>query len=135
VLLLDASTWVASAAAAERFHADAASLVRDRQEDLAALDLTLFEVANAIGVKKRQPGNAEKMARLIVHCCEGRRLVRVDPDLIGSAADIAVEHALTAYDAAYVAAARRNGWQLVSIDHRDLVSKGLAVTPDAALYP
>jgi predicted nucleic acid-binding protein len=45
------------------------------------------------------------------------------------------EHSLTAYDAAYVAAARRNGWQLVSLDVRDLVSKGLAVTPDAAVYP
>lgn len=45
------------------------------------------------------------------------------------------EHGLTAYDAAYVAAARRNGWQLVSLDVRDLVSKGFAVTPDAADYP
>lgn len=45
------------------------------------------------------------------------------------------EHGLTAYDAAYVAAARRNGWQLVSLDVRDLVSRGLAVTPDAAVYP
>jgi predicted nucleic acid-binding protein len=45
------------------------------------------------------------------------------------------EHDLSAYDAAYVAAARRNGWQLVSLDLRDLVSKGLAVTPDAAVYP
>ena len=34
-----------------------------------------------------------------------------------------------------VAAARRNGWQLVSLDIRDLVSKGLAVTPAAAVYP
>lgn len=47
----------------------------------------------------------------------------------------ASEHGLTAYDAAYVAAARRNGWRLVSLDIRDLVSKGLAITPDAALYP
>lgn len=45
------------------------------------------------------------------------------------------QHSLTAYDAAYVAAARRNGWQLVSLDLRDLVSKGLAVTPDDADYP
>lgn len=46
-----------------------------------------------------------------------------------------VEHGLSAYDAAYVAAARRNGWQLVSLDVRDLVSKGLAVTPDAVGHP
>ena len=48
---------------------------------------------------------------------------------------VVTEYGLTAYDAAYVAAARRCGWQLVSLDLRDLVSKGLAVTPDAADYP
>jgi len=42
---------------------------------------------------------------------------------------------VTAYDAAYVAVSRRHGWQLVSLDIRDLVSKGLAVTPDAGDYP
>ena len=42
---------------------------------------------------------------------------------------------ITPYDAAYVAAARRNGWTLVSTDIADLASKGLAVTPDAADYP
>ncbi len=46
-----------------------------------------------------------------------------------------LEHGLSAYDAAYVAASRRDGWTLVSTDIRDLVSKGLAVTPDAADYP
>ena len=42
-------------------------------------------------------------------------------------------HRLSAYDAAYVAAARREDWKLVSLDARDLVSKGLAITPDAAV--
>lgn len=59
--------------------------------------------------------------------------MRVGPDLIDHAVDVASEHALTAYDAAYVAAARRNGWTLVSTDIADLVSKGLAVAPDAAV--
>jgi predicted nucleic acid-binding protein len=48
-------------------------------------------------------------------------------------AELSVEHGLTGYDAAYVAVARRYDWQLVSTDVRDLVSKGLAVTPDAAV--
>ena len=43
--------------------------------------------------------------------------------------------AFSAHDAAYVASARRQGMTLVSTDIRDLVSKGLAVTPDAADYP
>ncbi|MBA3865980.1 MAG: hypothetical protein H0X42_06490 [Solirubrobacterales bacterium] len=48
---------------------------------------------------------------------------------------LADELGLTAYDAAYVAASRRYGWTLVSADIADLVSKGLAVTPDGADYP
>ena len=52
---------------------------------------------------------------------------------LSPAAEIAVEHRLTTYDAAYVAAARRFDWRLVSTDVRDLVSKGLAITPDAAV--
>jgi predicted nucleic acid-binding protein len=65
--------------------------------------------------------------------CQQGRLLRVQPDLIGEALDVMQEHGLTAYDAAYVAAARRKGWTLVSIDIADLVSKGLAVAPDAAV--
>jgi hypothetical protein len=49
--------------------------------------------------------------------------------------DLAGRHRISAYDTAYVAVAQRRGWQLVGTDIRDLVSKGLAVTPDAADYP
>lgn len=62
-------------------------------------------------------------------------MLAVDPKLIDTALRIAAEHGLTAYDAAYVAAARRHDWTLVSTDIADLVSKGLAVAPDAADYP
>jgi len=40
------------------------------------------------------------------------------------------EHGLTAYDAAYVAAARKHGWTLESSDLKDLVKPG----PTAALH-
>jgi predicted nucleic acid-binding protein len=60
-------------------------------------------------------------------------MVRIDSTLIEATAKIAVENRLTSYDAAYVAVAQRHDWQLVSTDIRDLVSKGLAVTPDAAV--
>jgi predicted nucleic acid-binding protein len=109
--------------------------VRERQDALAALDLTLYEVANALGVKHGQPRNAEKLSRLIVRCCGSDRMATVDPELVGAAIDVAGRHRISAYDAAYVAVAQRRGWQLVSTDIRDLVSKGLAVTPDAADYP
>lgn len=133
MLLLDAGVWVSSGSGSDRFHSAAAALVREHQGVLAALDLTLFEVANVVGARRGEPRNAEKLARLIVGCCAGRRLQRVDADLVGAAVDVAAEHGLTAYDAAYVAVSRLNGWQLVSTDIRDLVSRGLALTPDAAV--
>lgn len=81
-----------------------------------------------------QPKRAEWLSELVA-VRSGDRLVRVDLRLVTAAVELAGQHGLTAYDAAYVAAARRNGWQFVSLDVRDLVSKGLAVTPDAAVYP
>jgi predicted nucleic acid-binding protein len=92
----------------------------------------LYEVANAAVVKARQPERASRLAKIMLARC-GDRLVRVESELIDLAARIAADHGLTAYDAAYVAAARRSGWTLVSADIKDLVAKGLAVAPDAAV--
>jgi predicted nucleic acid-binding protein len=133
-LLVDASVWGKLAEPGDRFHQQARDLLVDSAAALAALDLTLFEIANAVGVKMGQPKRAEWLSELVA-IRSGERLVRVDPRLVAAAVEVAAQHGLTAYDAAYVATARRNGWQLVSFDTRDLVSKGLAVTPDAADYP
>jgi len=134
VQLVDASVWVAVADPADPYHAAAQELVGEVDRPLAALDLTLYEVANALGVKKGRPEKGRVLTRLIVRRCrEG--VLPVDSDLVESALELAAEHGLTAYDAAYVAAARRHGWTLVSADIADLVSKGLAVAPDAADYP
>lgn len=133
MLLLDATVWVALAAPTEHFHAAAEELV-DSTHPAAALDLTLFEVANAVGVKMGMPRRATRIHSILLRRC-GEDLVRVDAELMAATVQIAAEHGLTAYDAAYVAAARRRGWTLVSGDVADLVSKGLAVAPDAALYP
>ncbi len=132
--LVDASVWVAIADPFDKYHEPASALVADVERPLAALDLTLYEVANALGPKKGRPDEGRALTKLIVRRCrEG--ILTVDSDLIESALEIAAEHGLTAYDAAYVAAARRHGWTLVSADIADLVSKGLAVAPDAADYP
>jgi len=132
--LVDASVWVAIADPSDRFHAAARALVADVERPIAALDLTLYEVANVMGPKKKQPTEGRFLLRLIQARC-GDALLPADADLIDSALDVSAEHGLTAYDAAYVAAARRHGWTLVSADVADLVSKGLAVAPDAADYP
>lgn len=132
--LIDASVWVAIADPDDVYHRVAHSIVGNVDRPLAAMDLTLYEVANVMGPKKGQPREGGLLLRLIERRCRDS-LVVAEPDLMESALEIAAEHDLTAYDAAYVAAARRHGWTLVSADVADLVSKGLAVTPDAADYP
>jgi predicted nucleic acid-binding protein len=134
LFLLDAGVWAAVSDPKDRFHCAARSLVLDVRHSLAALDLTLYEIANVLGVKMDLPDQARGITQLVVDRCQDR-LVRVDPSLLQTVSQLAAKHALTAYDAAYVAAASRHGWQLVSLDIRDLVSKELAVTPDHALYP
>jgi predicted nucleic acid-binding protein len=132
--LIDASVWVAIADPDDRYHAEARTIVAKVEQPLAVLDLTLYEVANVMGPKKGQPREGRFLLKLIEKRCRDN-LVAADSDLLESALEVAAEHRLTAYDAAYVAAARRHGWTLVSADVADLVSKGLAVAPDAANYP
>lgn len=133
--LVDASVWIGATDPEDRFHDSARSIVFDFDREIAAMDLTLYEVANTIGVRKNEPREARYMSELIVKRCEPAGLVAAAPALMDFSIAFAREHGLTAYDASYVAAARRNGWTLVSADIADLVSRGLAVAPDAALYP
>jgi predicted nucleic acid-binding protein len=134
VFLVDASVWVILEEPENPQYEATLAMVRDQTRLLGALDLTLYEIANVVGVKRGDVANAQRISRLVLTLCRDR-IARIDADLLDSALGIAAEHGLTAYDAAYVAAAKRYGWQLVSIDIADLVSRGLAVTPDAALYP
>jgi predicted nucleic acid-binding protein len=132
--LIDASVWIAIADPHDRYHKAAHAIVAEVEQPLAALDLTLYEVANVMGSKKGQPREGHFLLRLIAKRCKDN-VCAADPDLLESAMELATEFSLTAYDAAYVAAARRRGWTLVSADLADLVSKGLAVAPDTADYP
>jgi predicted nucleic acid-binding protein len=134
MLLLDASVWIAAKVGTDRYFKPARQLAVDATRRVAALDLTLYEVANGLGVRQGRQREAVDLCRVVVDRC-GDSLLEVDPRLMDSALELSAEHNLTAYDAAYVAAARRHGWTLVSTDIADLVSKGLAVAPDAADYP
>ena len=133
-LLLDAGVWIAAKDGGDRYFEAARLLAVDSDQPVAALDLTLYEVANVVGARKQRGDDATDLCRLISARCADH-LVAIDAELIRRTVEITAEHALTAYDAAYVAAARRHGWTLVSTDIADLVSKGLAVAPDAADYP
>lgn len=134
MFLLDASVWIAAKDEKERYFEPARPFVLDPAFRVAALDLTFYEVANGLGARRGHHVAAAELCRLIGARCAESTLA-VDARLIESSLEIAAEHGLTAYDAAYVAAARRHGWTLVSADVADLVSKGLAVAPDAADYP
>jgi predicted nucleic acid-binding protein len=133
-LLLDASVWLAVLDSDDRHH-DAARATLEAAADgelaTAALDLTLYEVANVAAVSWRSRDAAEHVVALIGAACPDT-LVRIDDDLADRAAALAAEHGLTVYDAAYIAAARLNGWTLVSADVADLVRPGHAVAPDQA---
>jgi len=131
-LLIDASAWIAAMNRDDEFHRPAAALAIDERRSVAALDLTLYEIGNVVGSREGKPENAEFLSRLVVERCRDR-LIRIELDLFDAAVEIAAEHGLSAYDAAYVAAARRGGMTLVSADLRDLVSRGLAIAPDAAV--
>jgi predicted nucleic acid-binding protein len=129
MLLLDASVWIAAADSDDTYHAAARTLVLDVTRPLGALDLTLYEIANVVGVVKGQHEIAARICRTLLERSEGK-LARVDGELAEHAIALAAEHGLTAYDAAYVAAAREHAWTLISVDLKDLVKPGLAATPD-----
>jgi predicted nucleic acid-binding protein len=133
-LLLDASVWIASLDPLDPHHAEAQQLIVgvESGRSLAALDLTLYEVANVAVKSWKAPEDAGALVELVRSSCPGT-LAPVDEELIEQAIALADEHGLTVYDAAYVAAAKLHDWTLVSADHADLVRPGLAVTPDAAL--
>jgi predicted nucleic acid-binding protein len=130
--LLDASIWHESKEADSPYVDACRALVVDTDYAVAALSLTLHEVSNSLGARDGRAAEAVDMCRLITGRC-GAAIIEPDPMLMRSAISIAEKHGITAYDASYVAAAHHEGWTLVSIDIQDLVSKGLAITPDAAV--
>src|ERR1700742_3110522 len=131
-LLLDASIWVAAYDVDDRFYDNSRELTFDNALNAAALDLTLFEVANVVAKRWGGLTIAIELSRSVAKRC-AENFVTVDPGLIEATIEISAEYRITSYDAAYVAVARRHDWTLVSTDIKDLVSKGLAITPDAAV--
>lgn len=132
ILLLDASVWIASRDPDDLYQPSALELTFDTDREAATLDLTFYEVSNSVVRRWGDAVAAAKLCRSLELRCK-ENIVRADPGVMEATSAIAVEHGLTTYDAAYVAVARRFDWQLVSTDLRDLVSKGLAITPDAAV--
>ncbi len=132
VWLLDASVLLASEDPDDVNHSDARRLL-EGGDPLATLDLAFYEVTNVAIRSWRDQSAALRLRERVVALADDGGLVRVETTLIISAATIAEEHGISAYDAAYVAAARASNSQLVSCDLRDLVSRGLARLPSDAV--
>jgi predicted nucleic acid-binding protein len=131
-LLFDASVWVRAMQAGAPYFDACRALVVNSAYPVAALDLTVVEVANVLGVRFGRRHDAIDTCRLMSGRCRHLTMA-ADPMLVPLTLNFAIEHRLSAYDASYVAAALQGDLTLVSLDIRDLVSKGLAITPDAAV--
>jgi predicted nucleic acid-binding protein len=100
---------------------------------LATLDLARYEVANVAVRSWRDPASVPPLLAALDRIAEDGGLVVANNPLLRDAAELAERHGISVYDASYVVAAALRGRRLVSCDVRDLVSKGLAVLPEAAV--
>lgn len=133
-LLLDASVWLAALDAGDRFHESSIDLIDLSDQGrvtLAALDLTGYETTNVAVTKWHDGAAARALVDLIDSYCAGS-ILAVSGDLLRQAVRLAAAEEITVYDAAYPAAAKLNGWSLVSCDLRDLIGKRFAIDPASA---
>lgn len=131
-LLCDAGVWIAALRSDDDFHEPCARLIDScagRDDALAALDLTLYEVANVAIMRTGSAAMAEMLTGMLRRAATGA-IVSWNPEMLAAAAALAAARGLTVYDAAYVATAQGLGWTLVSTDIRDLVEPGFAISPD-----
>jgi predicted nucleic acid-binding protein len=130
---VDASVLLASEDPDDAHHADATRLL-EGGEPLATLDLAYYEVAGVALGAWGDPSAADRLRERVTAVALDGGLFRSEASLLASAAAIAQEHGISAHGAAYVAAARASGSPLVSCDGRELVARGLACLPGAALF-
>jgi len=123
VIFLDASVLLAAEDSDDSHHASATTLLRGGA--LATLDLAIYEVTNVATVSWRDEAACDRLRERVWAIAEFGALARIDRALARRIAELAGLHKLSAYDAAYVAAAEHLGTPLASCDHRDLISRGL----------
>lgn len=128
-LLLDASVLLAAEDPNDA-HRTAILRLLHGESPLATIDLAFYEVTNVAISAWRDLAAAERLRERVNALADEGGLIRADLELLASAAAIADELSVSAYDAAYVAAARRTDSRLVSCDVHDLVSRGLADLPE-----
>lgn len=128
-LLLDASVILAAFDSDEDQHRPALAILADPNATLATLDLARYEVANVAIRAWRDPARVSPLLEAIDRISDDGGVILSTAALLARAAQLAEEHTISVYDAAYVTAAAQIGGSLVSCDVRDLLSKGLASSP------
>jgi predicted nucleic acid-binding protein len=131
-LLLDASVILAAFDKDDSHHGPAKAILTDPDITLATLDLVRCEVANVAVRAWGEPDRVSGLLEAVDRIADDGEAVVSGTRLLTKAAQLAQKHAISVYDAAYVAAAAAGGRTLVSCDERDLISKKLAVTPGEA---
>ncbi len=132
-LFLDSSVIAAAFEPEDGQHRFARALLKEESIALATLDLARYEVVNAAVRGWREPAAVPLLLSAVERIEEDDGVVRSARGMVANAASLADRHGLSVYDAAFAAAAQERGRILVSCDVRDLVSKGLAILPEAAL--
>jgi predicted nucleic acid-binding protein len=100
---------------------------RDRSIVLYVLDLTFYELGNAL-LRGRPGYDGERAARVIEALAEICPAIAPTPKDLNQACRLAEQHSITLYDAAYAAVARRHDAFLATLDHQ-LLTSGLGQRP------
>ncbi len=129
MLLLDASVILAAFDSDDDLHEPAKRILADPEVTLGTLDLARYEVANVALRAWRAPDQVAPLLQAVDQISADGGVAVSSTTMLSRAAQIAEQHAISVYDAAYVAAARQTGSTLVSCDARDLVGNGLASSP------
>ncbi len=104
---------------------------RERRIVLHILDLTLYELGNAL-LRGRPSFKGERTAKVIEALAEMCPAVAPTITDLRQACRLAEEHGLTLYDAAYAAVAERRDALLATLDDQ-LLSSGLGQRPSELL--
>ena len=131
MIFLDASVLLAAEDTDDSHHTSCVALLRTGA--LATVGLALYETVNVAQTCRHDTTAATRLSDRIWAIAELGALVRVNRTLAEQITVLSAQHALSAYDAAYVAGAQHLGVPLASCDERDLVSRGLAHLPSDLL--
>lgn len=131
-LLLDSCVWLAWVRPVDEPDHEAAEGIVTKtargEVELRLLDMTLYELGNAVvRAWRHPPREAEMMVAAALDLCAAPPLVPTASER-RSAHALAEEHRLTVYDATYAAVAQERRLTLVSGDWQ-LLRAGLATAP------